>query len=265
MEQSTLAASPNNSPTRIALAMLTIRSLVILLATLGLVSHAGAFADDTKKPKAKPADKQPADKPQDKKKWRSLFDGKTLKGWKESNFYGESKVYVKDGAIVMTPGVFMAGVTATQKIPKINYEVSLEAMRVKGTDFFCGLTFPVKDDFCSLIVGGWGGGVVGLSSLNGMDASENETTLYRQFENGKWYPIKLRVTGQRITAWIDGKEQVDVDIEGDTISTRLEVEWSKPFGIASWSTTGAIRNIKIRKLPPAEVKKVNTAKLHPEE
>ena len=29
-----------------------------------------------------------------------------------------------------------------------------------------------------LIVGGWGGGVVGMSSLNGKDAARNETTQY---------------------------------------------------------------------------------------
>ena len=95
-------------------------------------------------------------------------------------------------------------------VPRYRLEVELEAMRVEGSDFFCGLTFPIKDEFCSLIVGGWGGGVVGLSSVDGSDASENETTGYREFEKGKWYPIKLRVTDQRITAWIDGKEEVDL-------------------------------------------------------
>ena len=233
-----------------------------LLALTMLCGLSPACGDDPAS--AKTAETESAKKSKAKenaKNWKPLFDGKTLKGWKISDFYGESEVGVKDGAIVMTPGVFMAGVTATQKIPKINYEVSLEAQRVKGTDFFCGLTFPVEDEFCSLIVGGWGGGVVGLSSLNGMDASENETTTYREFENKKWYPIKLRVTAERITAWIDGEKMVDVDIEDSTLSTRLEVEWSKPFGIATWSTTGAIRDIKIRELPAEEVKKVNSVDL----
>ena len=51
----------------------------------------------------------------------------------------------------------------TNEIPKINYEVALDAMRVSGSDFFCGLTVPVNDSFCSLIVGGWGGGLGGVS------------------------------------------------------------------------------------------------------
>jgi hypothetical protein len=151
----------------------------------------------------------------------------------------------------------MTGVTLSRKIPKENYELELDAMRVDGSDFFCGLTFPVKAEHCSLIVGGWGGGVVGLSSLGGMDASENETGTYREFENGKWYHIKLRVTAQRITTWIDGKEVIDADVRDRGLSTRLEVEWSKPFGIATWQTAGAIRKVRVREMPPAEVKAVN--------
>ena len=189
-------------------------------------------------------------------KWTSLFDGKSLGGWKKSDFPGSGEVEVEKGAIVLGTGMDMTGVTLEKKIPKENYEVELEAMRVAGSDFFCGLTFPVKDEFCSLIIGGWGGGVVGLSSLGGMDASENETGTYREFETGKWYKIKLRVTAQRITGWIDGKEVIDADVRDRGLSTRLEVEWSKPFGIATWQTKGAIRKIRIRELPPAEVKTV---------
>jgi hypothetical protein len=200
---------------------------------------------------------QAASKAGDEPKWTTLFDGKSLAGWKKSDFPGSGEVSVQKGAIVLGTGMDMTGVTLDKKMPKVNYEVELEARRTGGSDFFCGLTFPVKESFCSLIVGGWGGGVVGLSSLSGMDASENETSTYREFEKGKWYPIRLRVTDQRITAWIDGKETVDADVRDRGLSTRLEVEWSKPFGIATWQTQGEIRKIRIRELPPAEVKMVN--------
>ena len=102
---------------------------------------------------------------------KSLFDGKSLKGWKKTQFGGEGKVEVKDGRIVLHSGGPMTGITWTEDFPKIDYEISLEAMRVDGSDFFCGLTFPVGDKPCSFIVGGWGGGVVGLSSIDGSDAS----------------------------------------------------------------------------------------------
>ena len=179
--------------------------------------------------------------------WESLFDGKTLKGWKESNFAGRGEVKVKDGQIIMEMGV-MTGITWTNPVTRMNYEISVEAMRVEGSDFFCGLTFPVGNDPCSLIVGGWGGGVVGLSSLDSNDASSNETTQYINFKNGKWFLIQLRVTPNRIQAWLDGDPLLDVDTTGKKISIRSEVDESVPLGVATWATTGALRNFKLRKL-----------------
>lgn len=230
-------------------------ALLTTICTLSALCLCGSGHLTSAEEPSKPA--EPASDSSEKQKWTSLFDGKSLDGWKKSDFPGSGDVQVEKGAIVLDSGMDMTGVTLEKKIPKENYEVELEAMRVAGSDFFCGLTFPVKDEFCSLIVGGWGGGVVGLSSLGGMDASENETGTYREFEDGKWYPIKLRVTKQRITAWIDGKEVIDADVRDRGLSTRLEVEWSKPFGIATWQTKGAIRKIRIRELTGAEVKTVN--------
>jgi hypothetical protein len=78
-----------------------------------------------------------------------------------------------------------------------------------------------------------------------MDASENETTTMRQFEKNRWYRIRLKVTEQTIQAWIDDEIVVDINIDDKTLSIRPEVELSKPFGIASWRTTAALRNIRL--------------------
>ena len=131
------------------------------------------------------------------REWTSLFDGRTLNGWKVTQFGGEGSVEVKDGVLWLGVGNDLTGVTIDRPIPRTNYEVTLEAKRVEGSDFFCGLTFPVKNDPCSLILGGWGGGVCGLSSIDGNDASENDTTKYRKFEKGRWYSVRLRVTDQQ--------------------------------------------------------------------
>ncbi len=183
-----------------------------------------------------------------KPEWQPLFDGKSLKGWKETDFAGHAEVEVKDGRILLNYGNDMTGITWAGQYPKLNYELSLEAMRVDGTDFFCGLTFPVGDDPCSLIVGGWGGGVVGLSSIDGHDASDNDTTQYMTFEAKRWYKIRLKVTKGNISAWIDDKQVVDQDLEGKKLSVRSEVELSRPLGISSWCTTAALREIKLRKV-----------------
>lgn len=181
--------------------------------------------------------------------WRSLFDGTSLGGWRSSEFGGAGEVHVDEGKIMMDFGVALTGITwAGESLPRIDYEVSLEAQRVDGFDFFCGLTFPVGDDPCSLIVGGWGGPVVGLSSLDGKDASENETTRSIRFESKRWYAIRLRVVSGRIQAWIDDESVVDADTRGRRISIRPEVERSKPFGVSTWCTTAAIKDIRIREL-----------------
>jgi hypothetical protein len=180
--------------------------------------------------------------------WTPLFNGRTLAGWLPTQFGGEGEVEIKNGELILEVGEELTGVTINRPIPTSNYEVSLEAKRVAGSDFFCGLTFPVKKDPCSLIIGGWGGGVCGLSSIDGHDASENPTTSYRGFDNGRWYVIRLRVSDEKIEAWIDKEQIVDQDLKGRDISIRSEVEASKPFGIASYRTAAALRNIRLRAL-----------------
>lgn len=179
----------------------------------------------------------------------SLFDGQTLGQWKVTDFGGQGDVSVKDGAICLAMGNYMTGITWTGPVVRMNYEISLEAMRVEGNDFFCGLTFPVAGNPCTLILGGWGGSVCGLSSIDRYDASENETTRMISFEKGKWYKVRLRVVPNRIQAWLDDKDLVDVDVTGRKIDIRLEVDLSQPLGIATYATTGAIRNIRVTKLP----------------
>ena len=179
--------------------------------------------------------------------WRSLFDGHSLEGWRMTEFGGKARVAVQKGLLVLPAGTPFTGVHFTNDPPKVNYEIALEAMRVSGSDFFCGLTFPVRDSFCSLIVGGWGGTLVGLSNLDGADASENETTQFVSFEPGRWYRIRLRVTENKIEAWIEQKKVVNLTTTGRKLSLRFgEIELSKPLGIASWDTGAALREIKIR-------------------
>jgi len=174
---------------------------------------------------------------------KRLFDGETLTNWEITNFGPQGEVYVTDDEIILGMGDGCTGITWTDSFPKENYEISLEAKRIMGIDFFCGLTFPVKDDFCSFIVGGWGGNLVGLSTIDGRDASENETTTLMRFNKDEWYKIKVRVTSDKIVAWINEEKMVDLPYRGRKIGIRPEVELSCPFGIATWKTKGAVRNI----------------------
>lgn len=181
--------------------------------------------------------------------WEPLFDGRTLKNWASTKFGGEGAVKVEDGQVILAMGSGdLTGITWTgPALPTTNYELSLEAMRLEGNDFFAGVTFPVDRSFCSLILGGWGGTTVGLSSIDGRDASENDTTQSIVFEPKRWYDVRIRVTPAKIEAWLDGKPIVNQAITGRTIDTRIEVDASRPLGVAAWRTRSALRNIRLKR------------------
>src|SRR6266542_552017 len=83
--------------------------------------------------------------------WQSLFDGKSLQGWRETPFTGRGKVRIENGTIVLGSGMPMTGITWTGSFPRSNYEVRLEAVRRQGNDFFSSVTFPVGDSFCTWV------------------------------------------------------------------------------------------------------------------
>ncbi|MDZ4861144.1 MAG: DUF1080 domain-containing protein [Candidatus Hydrogenedentes bacterium] len=168
------------------------------------------------------------------------------KDFRVSEFIGSGGVWTEGDVVHLVQGNDMTGIVWGGPLPSMNYEVSLDAKRTDGDDFFCGLTFPVGKDPCSLVVGGWGGRLVGISSLDWLDASENGTASWRDFAKDQWYSIRLRVTPGKIEAWIDGEQLVDVDTEGRGVGIRFEMEPTRPFGIATWRTSGAIRNMRIR-------------------
>jgi carboxypeptidase Q len=180
--------------------------------------------------------------------WQPMFDGKSLAGWKPTAFGGAGDVEVKDGELILHQGI-LTGINWTNDLPRGDFEIALEARRLLGIDFFCGLTFPVGDSFATWIVGGWGGAVVGLSNIDDQSANHNETTTYKRFEANRWYALRLRVTSTNIAAWIDEERVFDVATKGRQIAMRSgEIDLSKPLGIATWSTSGGLRNIRMRPL-----------------
>lgn len=218
---------------------------LLLASILGLFSLTGFSLETGAEEKATPLPK-PAGKV------HKLFDGKTLKNWKITDFGGQGDVRVENGQLILSPGEPITGVHWTGgKLPTENYELSFNAQRVNGNDFFCALTFPVKETRCSLILGGWGGSLIGLSNINDFDASENESTDYYSFDNGKWYNIKVRVDDKFIYAWIDDDQITKIDHTENRISIRIEMELSKPLGFATFQTTGAIKDLKMTELKPA--------------
>ncbi len=186
---------------------------------------------------------------------KSLFDGKTLTNWKLTDFAGGGEVkvvpnYSGQGPVIqIDAGQSLSGITFTNKVLKTNYEITLEALKVQGNDFFIGLTFPVGEAHATLVLGGWGGATTGISSIDGLDASENDTTKFLGYDKNKWYLIRMRVTPAKLETWINDDKIVDQDLKDRRISMRFgEIENSVPLGIATYQTTTVVRKVEIKPL-----------------
>jgi hypothetical protein len=182
-----------------------------------------------------------------------LFDGKSLDQWECVDTGGSGTAEVVEGELTLTQGEGVSGLVfkKAKELPQQNYEITLEAMRTRGVDFFCGLTFPVgSDKTClTLVMGGWGGSVTGLSSIDGMDASENNTGSYQRYKDNQWYAVRLRVTPKEIKVWVDGKEIINADIVDKKLGLRPgPMESYAPLSLTTYNTAASYRNIKLTKI-----------------
>lgn len=186
------------------------------------------------------------------KEW-VLFSGKSLDEWETVDIGGSGTVELEGGLLIINQGDSLSGVVYKKaaELPVTNYEISLDAKRLQGVDFFCGLTFPVGDlkTCATLICGGWGGSVTGISSIDGMDASNNATGTYQRYEDDKWYKINLRVTPENLSVWIDDKQVVDQDIKDRKVALRPgPIESYAPLALSTFNTSAAIKNIRLKAL-----------------
>ncbi|XAL99647.1 DUF1080 domain-containing protein [Phycisphaeraceae bacterium D3-23] len=186
----------------------------------------------------------------------SLLDS-DLTHWDKLNFGADGEVFVEDDVLHMDMGGPLTGVVYNGDIAELlgepleNYEITLEAQRLQGNDFFVGLTFPVGTvGHVTLIMGGWGGGLVGLSSLDHADASMNPTTQLMQFESDRWYSVRVAVTGTHIRVWLDEDEVISVNrADHERYDLRGEVMDTAPLGLCCFQTHAAYRDIVVRRLP----------------
>jgi hypothetical protein len=165
------------------------------------------------------------------------------------HFEGHGSVTIDEDLIRIEAGNAATGIAYRGPLPSDRYRIELAARRTAGSDFFCGLTFPVGGQYCSLIIGGWGGGVTGLSCLDGKWAVDNDTTGYLNVESERWYAIGLEVSDAKIQATIDSKRIVNVSRDEFQFSVRPEIEPSIPIGLTTWKTTAEIKQLELVERP----------------
>ena len=101
------------------------------------------------------------------------------------------------------------------------------------------------------MLGGWGGSLCGLSSLDGNDAAHNDTRCLRQFPDGKECTVRVAVAPDRVEATLDGQPLCRIDPRRHRLGLRPEVALSRPLGLASFHTVAAVRSVRWRPLAVA--------------
>ncbi|MCL1920426.1 MAG: DUF1080 domain-containing protein [Kiritimatiellaeota bacterium] len=184
-----------------------------------------------------------------------LFNGKDLSGWKVVDYEDGGAVKVlPDGTVSCAAGKPLSGIAYTNPVPTMSYELKLEIMRVEGSDFFAGLTIPVGEDFCTVIIGGWGGNLCGVSSVNYMDASESQWSRAVSFENNHWHTLRVRVMPNVLQVFLDEKEKTyHARIEYEKTSqfslrAGSDIDKTKPLGLATYQTHAQWRNFTLTKI-----------------
>lgn len=235
---------------------LTRRTLLRVVAGACVVQAATVVGNSAEEPPApdKPRATPPTGASEAGKPVNNLprFNGRDLNGWRiadEFVFKRHGKVEWRDGVVRLDKGDPGTAIVWSGEAPPTNdYEISLDVRRLDGDDFPCGLTFPFGKSHCSLIIGGWGGSVSGLSNLDDFPAVENETTGVVEIKPNRWHSIRLRVTSRDIQAWFDRNKIVDVDPRGKRFSVWWEQEPARPLGIATWNTAAELRELRFQRL-----------------
>ena len=181
---------------------------------------------------------------------QKLFNGKDLTGWMVIPFTdgGEIKA-TDDGVIECDIGNPLSGIVYTNTPPTMNYEISLEAMRVEGTDFFIALTIPVETSHCTVIIGGWSGSLCGVSSIDNIDAGLNQWSKEVTLKSDTWYKLRVRVTPGVLQLFLN-EDLYSARIEYDdpsrlSLRPGSEISLCKPLGLATYYTKALWRNFTI--------------------
>ncbi len=175
--------------------------------------------------------------------------------WQNLDFGSNGDSEITADLLTIHHGERLAGLRFTGDVDALlgsargNYEIMLEARRTAGNDLFLGLTFPIGKESASLVLGGWGGAVCGISSVDGADAASNDYKSIHNFEDNQWYRVRLKVTPDRVQAWLDGAPLFDVErAKVKAFGVRSEVGPSAPLGLFTFGTSAQIRAIGVRKL-----------------
>lgn len=168
--------------------------------------------------------------------------------WEAVSLGGEGEIEWSEAGVLMRFGSPLTAVRWIGEGLPAHYELEVVAARVDGSDFFCGLNLPIGSDAATVVLGGWGGALCGLSCIDGMDASMNPTRSFRDFERGQSYRLRVRVDERVVSATVDGNELFSHQRGEGALSLRTEVMPVGVLGISCFQTTARVESVRWRPL-----------------
>ena len=157
---------------------------------------------------------------------------------------------VENGQIILEAGKDLTGITWTgEKPPDRNYELDAAGQARRGRGLFCRGHLPCRR-LVLLADSRWVGrhGRRAVEHQRYGRVGERDVAVNRVRRRAAGTTIRLRVTAEKIEAWLDERRIVDVALKGNQIDTRIEMILSQPIGMASWRTKAALRDIRLRRL-----------------
>lgn len=185
--------------------------------------------------------------------WHSLFDGKSLDGWKANE--NPDSFSVRDGNLVVKgPRSHLFYVGPVEHHDFRNFELQLEVMTFPGANSGVYFHTAWQDS-------GWPAKGYEVQVNNSQRDPSRTAGLYAVQDNlevpapdGQWFTLAVRVEGKHVTTSVDGKQIADYTEEdapqrSDSMQGRLLS--SGTFALQAHDPGSEVhyRNIKVRPLP----------------
>lgn len=188
--------------------------------------------------------------------WKSLFDGKSLKGWTQKN--GTATYRIEDGVIVGkteegSPNSFLCSdkeygdfeLTFEVKVDdELNSGVQIRSASIKDRD-----NGRVHGPQVEIAVNGTAGYIYGEALGTGwLSANGGQPEAHKNFKNGEWNEYRVLAKGNSIQTWVNGTQVADLTDEKSMMPKGFIGLQVHSIGRGTGPYEVRWRNLKIREI-----------------